>query len=85
MVAKLKVAELKLRDVVALRVDGAPFNSSVVTQITEDVVKLFRPYATTSDFSYTGGVIPYVGIEQWEIWKDSQTEFELLERMPEPR
>ena len=36
-----------------------------VKMLTDDSVTFFRPYTHTGDFSYTGGVICYVGIETW--------------------
>lgn len=53
----------------------ADVNLGVITvqNITADEVTLFRPYTHTADFSSTGGVICYVGIEEWkdEIRRDS--------------
>jgi hypothetical protein len=63
--------ELKLADTVIL--DGlAPWRSAIVKKITESEVHLFRPYGTTADFSYTGGVICYVGIEEFSIPRDAR-------------
>ena len=36
-----------------------------VKQIKDNVITFFRPYTHTADFSYTGGVICYVGTEEW--------------------
>jgi len=58
---RMKASELNLGDTVRL-FDGA-FGDAVVQQITDEGVTFFRPYATTADFSYTGGAIPYIGIE----------------------
>ncbi len=54
--------------------EGA-FGYAVVTQIKDGNVHLFRPYATTSDFSTTAGVIPYVGFEPVVISIDSGTSY----------
>lgn len=55
--------EIGLGDVVSLGwTDG--YDNATVCQVNEDgTVNLFRPYTHTADFSYTGGVICYVGIE----------------------
>lgn len=60
--ATIPARDLKLADVIKL-FEG-PWGYAVVKQITDDRVILFRPYAQTADFSYTGGVICYVGIEE---------------------
>ena len=48
----------------------APFSSAVVIRKDEDEITCFRPYAVTSDFEYTGGVIPYVGHEIYNVPND---------------
>lgn len=53
--------EIKLADTVKL-FDG-PWCFAVVTQVTADEIIMTRPYGTTADFSYTGGVIFYTGQE----------------------
>ena len=46
-------------------VDG--WDTAIVSRLNEDgTIDLFRPYGTTADFSYTGGVMCYVGIETIE-------------------
>jgi len=79
----IKPAEMQLGDRVRMTWDNItpPFMDSVVKQIKDRNVTLFRPYVTTADFSYTGGVICYIGIDQWNIAIDSSTEFILLERV----
>jgi hypothetical protein len=74
----VKPAELQLRDVVKL--SDIPFAYAVVRQIADGKIELFRPYATTSDFSHTGGVIPYIGIEQFAIPINDSRTIELVER-----
>lgn len=54
--------DLRLADVVEL-FDGE-FSSAIVRQITADRVTLVRPYMAHDDFSYTGGVITYIGTEE---------------------
>jgi hypothetical protein len=69
MATMIKARDLRLGDTVIL-FDGA-YGSAAVTQIAGGLVSFFRPYATTSDFACTGGVIPYVGIEQFSRMSDS--------------
>ncbi|HEX9804595.1 MAG TPA: hypothetical protein VGA67_02850 [Candidatus Dojkabacteria bacterium] len=63
----LKVNELNLADVVDLELESYSF--ATVENITEDDVILKRPYIHTSDFSYTGGVIVYTGMEEVKLLK----------------
>lgn len=53
-----------LGDIVSLGFNDGEYDCATVCQIhTDGTVDLFRPYTHTADFSYTGGVICYVGIE----------------------
>lgn len=66
---KVKVANLRLRNIIRL-FDG-PYGTATVYRINEDgSVKVRRPYIQTSDFEYTGGVVPYIGIEDLTIHKE---------------
>lgn len=73
-----KVAELQLADVVEL-FEG-PFGTGVVKQIRDGMVTIFRPYGASDDFSYTGGVICYVGMEDCKYHIDSPTKFKVFSR-----
>lgn len=76
---KTKIRDLKLAD--QIRLGDFPFSDGVVRQIKEDgKVVIFRPYATTADFSYTGGVIPYIGIEEIIYYQTDDREVEVLGR-----
>jgi hypothetical protein len=75
---KVKIKDLKLADVV--RLGDYQFADAVVKQIKETQVILFRPYATTADFSYTGGVIPLIGIEEVILLQPDNREVEVLSR-----
>lgn len=75
---EVRVRELRIADVIRLYPHDK-FYDAVVTQITDTEVKLFRPYVVTADFSYTEGVIPYIGIEQFSIPRNDSTVV-LLER-----
>lgn len=53
-----------LGDIVSVGFAGGEYDCATVSQVHADgTVDLFRPYTHTADFSYTGGVICYVGIE----------------------
>lgn len=52
-----------LGDIVSLGWNDG-YDNATVSKLNEDgTVNLFRPYTHTNDFSYTGGVICYVGVE----------------------
>lgn len=55
------INDLRLGDVVQLF--DQDYGTAMVTKVTPSEVTMFRPYATTADFEYTGGVIPYMGFE----------------------
>lgn len=77
---KIKPRDMKLADTVRYNPFGK-WSNAIVKQITATDVVLFRPYGTTADFSYTGGVICYVGIEEYTVPLSSDMEYELLDRM----
>lgn len=60
--AKVKISELQLADVISMEMSEG-YDTATVEQITEDNVKVIRPYVHTADFSCTSGVITYLG---WE-------------------
>ena len=63
---RVKVADLRIRNVIRL-FEGA-YGIATVYRINEDKsVQVWRPYITTANFEYTGGVIPYIGLEDLAI------------------
>jgi hypothetical protein len=74
----ITVGNLQLADTVNL--GFGPWGNAVVTQIKNGTITLSRPYVHTADFSYTGGVIPYIGMETLTFNQSSTTKYELLER-----
>jgi hypothetical protein len=56
--------EIGLGDVVSLGWNNGYDNATVCKVHEDGTVDLFRPYTHTADYSYTGGVICYVGIDQ---------------------
>ena len=76
--AKITADKLKLGDVI--QCFEGPFSTGIVTQLDQETVKVFRPYGKHDDFSYTGGVICYVGIEQYHIARIAGLEYEVYQR-----
>jgi hypothetical protein len=74
----VKASELQLGDVV--KVFDSAFGSATVKQIADGKVHFFRPYVHTADFAYTGGVMCYVGIEEWYAFATDGHAYELLDR-----
>ena len=76
----MKTSELRLGDRVRPKHPASrAFTDMVVKQIKNDEITFFRPYAHTADFSYTGGVICYVGIEEFSAPVNDRDEYDLLE------
>lgn len=68
-------AELRLGDVVEL-FDG-PFGTAIVRQIKDKLVTMFRPYGAHADTVYTGGLIPYTEVEDFNVRQDSTSTYKL--------
>jgi hypothetical protein len=76
---ELPVSDLKVGDVVKW-FDGA-FGTAIVKQVTNEYVKLFRPYSTTSGFSYSNNqTICYTGFEEGTYLRDSKEKFLVYQR-----
>lgn len=75
---KLKPADMKLADDVQL-FEGA-YGTAVVTKIADGIVHLFRPYMATADFSYTSGVVPYIGHELIQLYVDGSHAYLVIQR-----
>lgn len=73
----VKLSELTLGDKVKL-FDG-PYGFATVRQVKDGEVTFFRPYVATGDFSYTGGVICTIGIEEFKTNRTDQ-KWEVIER-----
>lgn len=72
--------ELQLADVVQPDLDYG-YNYLTVKQITASEVVLVRPFIHTADFSYTGGVLTYIGLEEVRVHlDDTRTKFQLFDR-----
>jgi hypothetical protein len=77
----LKTSELRLGDIVkAFPYDDA-FSTATVERIDKGLVHFFRPYVHTNDFSYTGGVMCYVGVEHFSVFQTSSQTFDVYRRV----
>jgi len=77
---KVKVKDLKIRDVVRVADTGAPFLDAVVIRITEQMVTFFRPYIYFSERDGREDVAnPLIGREEFSVHR-SDTEIEVLRR-----
>lgn len=56
------------------------FMDATVVNITTTIVHCVRPYVHTADFSYTGGALWYLGVENYDLVIDSDQEVILLSR-----
>src|SRR5262245_18490708 len=61
--SKLLGKDLNLGDTVC--VAEGTYDHAMVFRIEKDAIHLRRPYMTHADFSYTGGVITYMGLEEF--------------------
>ena len=76
---QVTLAQVQLADTIRL-IEGVAFGDATVKQITDEEVILDRPYTHSGDFSYTGGVILYTGIEECRLWKGGEKKYTLLGR-----
>jgi hypothetical protein len=73
--------EMQLADTVRRVQSFGPFDACIVTRVDEQGrTHLLRVYATTADFAYTGGVIPYIGFEEIILIPGDKTEWHLFHR-----
>src|SRR5262245_1672465 len=61
----VRASELRLGDVVQSPRGIAPYGTCTVKQIEGKLITMFRPYVHTADFSFTGGVLCYIGVEEF--------------------
>lgn len=80
---RIKIADLQLGDII--RLDGTEgYKDCTVHKIEGRDVHVTRPYVHTADFTYTGGVITYLGEEKFSLYaNDSGTVVLLARRDPE--
>ncbi len=81
----IKTNELQLGDrLIQVSDSGEPlFENGITTvkQIADGKVSMFRPYTHTASFSDTGGVICYVGIEEYNVEVDRDLQWLLIRRV----
>ena len=77
----LKAKDLNIGDVVILA-QGYPkkyveLTATKLTVInkTDENITVFHPYTSLADFTYTGGVIPYIGMEKFDVIFSSPCEY----------
>ena len=71
--AMIKAANLNLGDVVRLFGDEYSY-ATVLCKDADGCVEVRRPYMHTAEFSYTGGVIGYIGHEDVSLCADREVE-----------
>jgi len=74
----IPLTELAMGDQVKLH--DCAYGCSTVVNITDDEVTFARPFIHTGDFSYTGGVLYYTGLEEFKRSLSSSEMIELLGR-----
>jgi len=65
----VKMQDLELGDTVTRKEEGqgiTKYSHMTVRNKTDKEITFFRPYVVSEDFSYTGGVICYIGIEEFK-------------------
>jgi len=76
----MRNVDLQLADQV-MRTDNPTLGICTVKQIKDHWVTFYRPYTHTADFSHTGGVICYTGVETWkEEYSDERSDWTLVTR-----
>jgi hypothetical protein len=80
MTSKIAGHKLCLGDVVSL--SDSPYSTATVKKVGDTYITFFRPYVSTADFSYAGGVICYIGLEEFDA-SNAQT-YDLIERRKSP-
>lgn len=76
----VKVSELQIGDIVRLGTNDNGYADATVYNIKDGNVHVFRPYVHVSDFITTGGVITYMGHEDFSIPVSSSGTVILLSR-----
>lgn len=74
--------DLKLADTVQLGQERG-WGTALVKQIKDGWITLFRPYGVTSDYSHSGGVSCYIGVEEFKVLADDLTVFTVVGKSKE--
>jgi hypothetical protein len=62
---EMTAKDLQTGDVIRLHPE--PWGTAIVKKKTDTHITFYRPYGTKAEFSYSGGVICYVGIEEFTV------------------
>ncbi len=76
-------SNLKIGDVVKLN-NGSHVSASqemTVINKTEEEITFFRPYVNLSNFTYTGGAIPYIGIEKFTVFLPNSNTYIIIDNI----
>jgi len=73
LMRSLPVSELETGDVCRMDCTGEDreFDTCIVKQIDDSHVHFFRPYGHRERWSYSGGTICTIGIEEYRVERDS--------------
>lgn len=77
MQTPIKIKDLEIGDVVKLlpvQENEVNLEMTVINKTTEKIT-FFRPYVTLANFIYTGGVIPYIGVNQFDVLLNNPCEY----------
>ena len=67
---RVPFSELRLGDIVKLGL--GPYADATVKNVKDGTVTFFRPYVVSSEFTYAGGVICTIGIEEFSTARTDQ-------------
>lgn len=71
----VKASSLEPGDVIRLQHAGAEYSDATVYRVDDAQVHVWRPYVHTGDVLYSHGrVIPYLGLEDFPIYKSTHVE-----------
>lgn len=80
MAQRIPATELKLADVVQLDGFFGGWGTAIVKQIKDGLITFWRPYGHSGEFEYSGGVICYIGLEEFSVFVDSNRTYNVVER-----
>lgn len=81
---KIRVDKLQLGDCIRLSEIGSKYMDCTVFKIDilEKEVSCWRPYITVADFACGNMVIPYIGLETVNLYRDDTREVILISKGP---
>ena len=66
----VKARELKLGDIVKLSDSG--YMAATIIQIKDGQITFFRPFVHHDNIETAGGLMTYTGIEEFNVYQDSE-------------